>query len=304
MLLSRHNAEPSSSLTASRSATSSAAEASSRLRASSSIGRPARSTRWRSPCGQREAVDQAGGDAVAAVGDDRRAEPVVPGRGRVERADAVDDRVGRRGGRRSAAGLDHRAAALGHRRDVGLGEPGRVGDHLGRGLAADPGVLVVGILGVAVVAPDRHPRDRADRARRPSSPAARRRGSGRAGSSRTSGRRGPSARATARSGSWCCTGWPRSGRGRSGPAASLIALPWPVKIGLLARIRSARDMPFLPRQAADQDHPVGRLRTPPPALSVALTSARSGKAQSSSSISVPPSAGKAGVISSNCRATG
>ena len=30
-----------------------------------------------------------------------------------------------------------------------------------------------------------------------------------------------------------------------GPAASLIALPWPVKIGPLARIRSARVMPSL-----------------------------------------------------------
>ena len=85
-----------------------------------------------------------------------------------------------------------------------------------------------------------------------------------------------------------------------GPAASLIALPWPVKIGLLARIRSARDIPSLrgsPPTKITQSAPSKASS----ALSDAFTSASSGNAQSSSSIRVPLSAGSAGVISSNCK---
>ena len=81
-----------------------------------------------------------------------------------------------------------------------------------------------------------------------------------------------------------------------GPAASLIAFPWPVKIGPLARIRSARFIPSLrgrpPTRITQSASPNATS-----ALSDALTSVRSGKAQSCSSIIVPPSEGKAGVIS-------
>ena len=72
----------------------------------------------------------------------------------------------------------------------------------------------------------------------------------------------------------------------SGPAASLIAWPWLVKIGPLARIRSARLIPSLrgiPPTKMTQSAPSNASV----ALSVALTSARSGKAQSSSSMIVP-----------------
>jgi hypothetical protein len=88
-----------------------------------------------------------------------------------------------------------------------------------------------------------------------------------------------------------------------GLAASLIAFPCPVKIGPFARIRSARLMPSFrgkPPTRITQSAPANASA----ALSVAFISARSGKAQSSSSIKVPFNAGRAGVISSNCRATG
>ena len=72
----------------------------------------------------------------------------------------------------------------------------------------------------------------------------------------------------------------------SGPAASLIACPWLVKIGPLARIRSARVIPSLrgiPPTKITQSAP----SKASVALSDALTSARSGNAQSSSSMMVP-----------------
>ena len=89
----------------------------------------------------------------------------------------------------------------------------------------------------------------------------------------------------------------------SGPAALLIALPCPEKIGLLARIKSARDCPsFLgkPPTKTTQSAPSKASS----GLSVAIALVYSGNAQSSSSIKVPPSAGSAGVISRSCRVTG
>ena len=89
----------------------------------------------------------------------------------------------------------------------------------------------------------------------------------------------------------------------SGPAASLIACPWLVKIGPLARIRSARVMPSLrgiPPMKMTQSAPSNATR----ASSDALTSARVGNAQSSSSMMVPVRAGRAGVISRRLSATG
>ena len=76
-----------------------------------------------------------------------------------------------------------------------------------------------------------------------------------------------------------------------------------MKIGLLARIRSARDIPSL------RGSPPTRITQSAPsnassALSDALTSASSGNAQSSSSIMVPFKDGSAGVISSNCKRHG
>ncbi len=61
-----------------------------------------------------------------------------------------------------------------------------------------------------------------------------------------------------------------------GPAASLMALPWPVKIGPLARMRSARLMPsFLgsPPTRITQSAPANAST----AWSVAFMSVRSGK---------------------------
>ena len=110
----------------------------------------------------------------------------------MERADAVNGRVGGEAADDAPRALITAPTALGHRGNVRLGEPGRIGDHSVAGLAADLGVLVVGILGVAVVAPDRHLSITARPVRRPSLPAATRRDSGRAGSWRTSGRPGPS----------------------------------------------------------------------------------------------------------------
>jgi len=68
----------------------------------------------------------------------------------------VDGRVGRRRRRGGAAHLDDLGAALGDPRDELVAQPGVV-HLLGGDLAADLGVVEVGVLGGGVVAPDRHP---------------------------------------------------------------------------------------------------------------------------------------------------
>ena len=128
--------------------------------------------------------------------------------------DRVDGGVRRRGRRAGTARLDDRRAALLHGRDEVAPQPVLVADDVGRRLAADRRVREVRELGGRVVAPDGEVLDVAPPARRPSSPAGSRRGSGRDASSRTSGPRGPRGRWSARSGSWCCRGCRRRGRAR------------------------------------------------------------------------------------------
>ena len=67
----------------------------------------------------------------------------------------VERGVGGRRGRRRAARLDDRGAALLHGRDELLLDP-RLVDEIARGLAVDLGVEHVGVLRGRVVAPDRH----------------------------------------------------------------------------------------------------------------------------------------------------
>ncbi len=141
--------------------------------------------------------------------------------------------------------LDHRRAALGDGRDERLGEPGGIGDHLGCRLAADLGVLVVGILRSRCGCPRSSCLTPGRRARRPSARAARPRGSGRAGSSRTSDSAGTFGACDRAIRQLVLHGFATVKTRTFGPAASLIAFPWPVKIGPLARIRSARVMPSL-----------------------------------------------------------
>ena len=141
--------------TASRSSASSATEASMRAREKSSISRP-----WtishlppRESTGNEEM--RPSGTPYEPSDDDRRRGPVAVG-GAVDPAvDVVDGGVRGRRGRRRAARLDDRRAALGDGRDEVVLEPRLVVDDLGGGLAVDRGVEDVGVLRRRVVAPDR-----------------------------------------------------------------------------------------------------------------------------------------------------
>ena len=89
----------------------------------------------------------------------------------------------------------------------------------------------------------------------------------------------------------------------SSAATSLSALPWAVKIAPLASSRSPRSMPLVRGRA-----PTSRARFAPSktvfASSPISTPASVGNAQSSSSMTTPSSALRAGVISSSCSWTG
>ena len=128
-----HQISPSS-LTASRSSTSSAAEASILPRLKSSMSRPWTIEYAPSGARHREAGDDALGHAVAAVARDAHRHPVAVRRAERPRADVVDGGVGRRRRRRRATGLDDRRAALGDGRDE---------------RAVDPVVVADGLVGVA-----------------------------------------------------------------------------------------------------------------------------------------------------------
>src|SRR5690606_40468486 len=101
----------------------------------------------------RDAVDHALGNAVAAVGRHAHGHPLAV-RTQHPVADVVDGGVGGRGGRRQAAGLDDRRAALADLRDERIRVPVGVLDPVLQRLALDGGEAVVGIHGRAVVAPD------------------------------------------------------------------------------------------------------------------------------------------------------
>ncbi len=98
-------------------------------------------------------------------------------------------------------------------------------------------------------------------------------------------------------------GLPTTSTRMSGAALSDRALPWTVKMAPLASSRSLRSMPLLRGRA-----PTSRATLASPkatsASSLVVTPASSGKAQSSSSMTTPCSAPRAGVISSSCRMTG
>ena len=74
--------------------------------------------------------------------------------------------VGGRCGRGRATGLDDRGAALGHGRDERVPHPGVVVDLRRGRVAADLGVVEVGVLGGRVVAPDGQLADLGDRVMR------------------------------------------------------------------------------------------------------------------------------------------
>ena len=251
---------------------------------------------------QREAVDQAGRDAVAAVGDDAGAEPVARGRGRMDErtlstaalaAEAADDAP------RALITAPPRLATVGMY--VSANQAGSVITGRGR-LAADPGVLVVGILGVAVIAPDRHVRDRADRHARllgelRGRPVLVEPGHREPALGRDSGAMRPGDQAVGVAG----VGDGQDPDVRAGGVVDRLALAGEDRaVGadqVGARLPSLRGRP--PTRIT-QSAPSNASS----ALSVAFTSVSSGKAQSSSSIIVPFSAGSAGVISSSCSATG
>ncbi len=97
-------------------------------------------------------------------------------------------------------------------------------------------------------------------------------------------------------------GLPTTATRTSSAARLLSAWPWPTKIGPLTLISSPRSMPF------DRGRePISSAQlTPSKATSgssVATMLSSNGKAQSSSSMTTPSSDGRAGVISSRCRAT-
>ena len=113
--------------------------------------------------GEGEAADQARIDSVAAITADRRTEPLARGGRGVDALQVVDDGIGGRSGTRGPAGLDDRGSPLLHGGQEFALQPGLVTNHLGHRLAADLGLIEIGVLRCAVVPPDREIRDRRDR---------------------------------------------------------------------------------------------------------------------------------------------
>ena len=105
--------------------------------------------------GHGEAVNDAFGDAVAAIGRNAHADPGA-GFGALDPvADVVDRRVGSAGCRGQAARLNDGRAAFLDGRDEIVFEPGLVVDHRPDFFAAGGGVEHIGVLRGRVVAPDR-----------------------------------------------------------------------------------------------------------------------------------------------------
>src|SRR5439155_17634297 len=99
-----------------------------------------------------EGRDEAFSHAIAAVRTKADTVP-VPGRGRFgNRADGVDDGVGRAAGTRGGAGFDDGGAPLLHRRDEFAFEPRFVADVIRGGQTIDFCVVEIGILSRGMVA--------------------------------------------------------------------------------------------------------------------------------------------------------
>ena len=98
-------------------------------------------------------------------------------------------------------------------------------------------------------------------------------------------------------------GFPTTRMRTSFAAFAWMALPWPMKILPLMPSRSLRSMPCLRGTLPTS---IARFTPRKPSLrsAVATMPLSSGNAQSSNSITTPPSAGSAGSISMRCKMTG
>src|SRR4051812_38841524 len=105
--------------------------------------------------GDRIAKDYALRRAIRAGARNRHTDPIARLCAMIPSLHMVDGSIGCTGRAAGAARFNHRRAAFLYRRDKGLAKPIVVLDHLRGRLAADFGMEGIGILSIAVIAPNR-----------------------------------------------------------------------------------------------------------------------------------------------------